>query len=71
MDFKFGKKNEAYRAQVQEYMDLLTLMGYSSITRASFGIFHHDVDVHVVIVYLESTRTDYRANCTGYRPDRG
>ena len=26
VDFKFGKKNEAYRAQVQEYMDLLTQM---------------------------------------------
>ena len=29
------------------------LDGYSCITRASLRIFHHDIDVHVVVVHLE------------------
>lgn len=32
VDFKFGKPNKKYNKQVQEYVQLLTRMGYSNIT---------------------------------------
>lgn len=32
IDFKFGKPEESYRAQVQEYMQLLSDMGYRHVT---------------------------------------
>ena len=36
------------------FLHRYSLDGHSGITRAGFGIFHHNVDVHVMIVYLES-----------------
>ena len=44
VDFKFGKKNEAYRAQVQEYMDLLTLMGYTHIRGFLWYVFANELE---------------------------
>ena len=44
VDFKFGKKNEAYRAQVQEYMDLLTQMGYTHIRGFLWYVFANELE---------------------------
>ena len=44
VDFKFGKKNEAYRAQVQEYMDLLMQMGYTHIRGFLWYVFANELE---------------------------
>ena len=44
VDFKFGKKNEAYRAQVQEYMDLLTQMDYTHIRGFLWYVFANELE---------------------------
>ena len=44
VDFKFGKKNESYRAQVQEYMDLLTQMGYTHIRGFLWYVFANELE---------------------------
>lgn len=44
VDFKFGKKNETYRAQVQEYMDLLTQMGYTHIRGFLWYVFANELE---------------------------
>ena len=44
VDFKFGKKNEAYRTQVQEYMNLLTQMGYTHIRGFLWYVFANELE---------------------------
>ena len=44
VDFKFGKKNEAYRTQVQDYMNLLTQMGYTHIRGFLWYVFANELE---------------------------
>ena len=44
VDFKFGKKNESYRAQVQDYMNLLTQMGYTHIRGFLWYVFANELE---------------------------
>ena len=44
VDFKFGKKNETYRTQVQEYMNLLTQMGYTHIRGFLWYVFANELE---------------------------
>ena len=44
VDFKFGKKQEKYQAQVQEYMHLLSLMGYTQIKGYLWYVFGNELE---------------------------
>ena len=44
VDFKFGKKSDAYRTQVQEYMRLLEDMGYSHVEGYLWYVFSNETE---------------------------
>lgn len=44
VDFKFGKKKEEYKAQVKEYMDLLTQMGYSHVKGYLWYVYGNELE---------------------------
>lgn len=44
VDFKFGKKHEAYREQVQTYMQLLEAMGYTRIQSYLWYVFANELE---------------------------
>ena len=44
VDFKFGKKKDVYRKQVEEYMQLLEAMGYTDIKGYLWYVFANELD---------------------------
>lgn len=44
VDFKFGKKKDVYRKQVEEYMQLLGAMGYTDIKGYLWYVFANELD---------------------------
>ena len=44
VDFKFGKKKDVYRKQVEEYMQLLGAMGYTDIKGFLWYVFANELD---------------------------
>ena len=44
VDFKFGKKNEAYNRQVREYMNLLSAMGYTHVEGFLWYVFKNELE---------------------------
>ena len=44
VDFKFGKKKDAYRQQVHDYMDLLSDMGYEHIEGYLWYVYTHELE---------------------------
>ena len=44
VDFKFGKKQETYRKQVQTYMQLLEAMGYTHIQGYLWYVFANELE---------------------------
>lgn len=44
IDFKFGKKSEAYNEQVRNYMNLLTLMGYTNVQGYLWYIYKNELE---------------------------
>ncbi len=44
VDFKFGQPKDEYKAQVREYMDLLTAMGYSKVSGFLWFVYSNKIE---------------------------